>query len=297
MLKKMFLVILLLLFCQGFVYATKLPTRISYIAIPVVTPTQSWQVSAQLRVPRNSNSEIPAVVILHSSAGVDSTGAFYARALNHSGIATLELDLWGARDLAGGSENRPASPQETLPDVFAALAYLAQHPNIDKDRIGVIGFSWGGILSMLTATEQYMSMTGLPYRFAGHVAHYPLCWLFNYAPGFEFDNFTGAPVLIQTGTKDDYDLPETCPALVDNLPEHDQSLVKVKVYRRAFHAWDRLEPKWIVDDPFSHLGQGGLVTLAPNIRVAYKSRYRVVKFFTRLFNLQKNKPYEHDNNE
>ena len=297
MLKRMFLVILIVLFCQDFVYAQKLPIRISYIAIPVMTPTQNWQVSAQLRVPRNSNAAIPAVVILHSSAGVDSTGTFYARALNQRGIATLELDLWGARDLAGGSENRPESPQETLPDVFAALAYLAQHPNIDKDRIGVIGFSWGGILSMLTATEQYMSMTGLPYRFAGHVAHYPLCWLFNYAPGFEFNNFTGAPVLIQTGTKDDYDLPETCPALVDNLSEHDQSLVKVKVYKRAFHAWDRLEPKWVVDDPFSHLGQGGQVTLAPNIRVAYKSRSRVVRFFTRLFDLQKNKSYEHDNNE
>lgn len=294
MLKKMFIVVLTLLFCQGFVNAQKLPIKISYIGIPVVTPQQSWQVSAQLRLPRNSTVAIPAVIILHSSAGVDSTGAFYARALNNSGIATLELDLWGARDLDGGSANRPQLPQETLPDVFAALAYLAQHPSIDKDRIGVIGFSWGGILSMLTATEQYMSMTGLPYRFAGHVAHYPLCWLFNNAPGFELDNFTGAPILIQTGDKDDYDLPETCPILVNNLSAYDQSLIEVKVYKKAYHAWDRLEPKWVVDDPFSHLGQGGQVTLAPNIRAAYKSRYRVVKFFTRLFNLQKNKHHSDD---
>jgi dienelactone hydrolase len=283
MFKKVLIIILTSLLCQGFVNAQKLPIKISYIAIPVVFGQENWQVSAQLRVPRNSNTAIPAVVILHSSAGVDSTGAFYARALNNSGIATLELDLWGARDLDGGSENRPQLPQETLPDVFAALAYLAQHQSIDKDRIGVIGFSWGGILSMLTATEQYMD--GFPYRFAGHVAHYPLCWLFNYAPGFEFANLTGVPVLIQTGDKDDYDLPETCPTLVDNLPEQDQSLVEVNVYKRAFHAWDRLEPKWIVEDPFSHLGQGGEVTLAPNIRVAYKSRYRVVKFFTKLFKM------------
>ena len=289
MLKNIFIVVLTLLLCHGFANAKRLPAKISYISIPVVTPALSWQVSAQLRVPKDLNTTIPAVVILHSSAGVDSTGAFYVNALNHSGIATLELDLWGARDLDGGSGNRPESPQETLPDVFAALAYLAQHPNIDQDRIGVIGFSWGGILSLLTATEQYMSMTGLPYRFAGHVAHYPLCWIYNYVPGFELDNFTGAPMLIQTGDKDDYDLPESCPTLVNNLSEHDQSLVKLHVYKSAFHAWDRLEPKWVVNDPFSHLGQGGQVTLAPNIIAAYHSRNRVVAFFSELFNLDINK--------
>ena len=83
-------------------------------------------------------------------------------------------------------------------------------------------------------------------------------------------------MLIQTGDKDDYDLPEPCPTLVNNLSEHDQSLVKLHVYKSAFHAWDRLEPKWVVNDPFSHLGQGGQVTLAPNIIAAYHYRNRVV---------------------
>ncbi len=260
--------------------------KTSYIAIPVQTPAHSWHVSAQLRLPQSSvHSTVPAVVILHSSAGIDSTGRFYARALNNVGIATLELDLWGARDLQGGSANRPNSPQETLPDVFAALGYLSNHAQIDKDRIGVIGFSWGGILSLLTATNQYMAMTGNDYRFAGHVAHYPICWLFNYAPGFELENLTGAPVLIQTGQLDDYDLPETCPTLVNDLAEQDKELITLKVYKKAYHAWDRLEPTWLVEDPFSNLGAGGQVTLAANKRIAKKSKRRVVNFFSKLFGL------------
>lgn len=289
MLKNTFLISLSLLLCQFSLFATaaknQLP-HIYYVNIPVQTLEGVGQVSAQFRLPRTeSSSPIPAVVILHSSGGVDSTGKYYAKALNNSGIATLELDLWGARGLLGGTVDRPASPLETLPDALAALHYLVQREEIDAERIGVIGFSWGGVLSMLTATEQYMSMTGAPYRFAGHVAHYPLCWLYNnpYAPGFEFSDLTGAPVMIQTGTRDDYDQPETCPLMVSNLPEADRELVNLKVYRNAYHAWDRLEPELLVTDDASHLGTGGDVLLSPNRKIAMKSRRKVVRFFEQLF--------------
>ncbi len=275
------------MYCSFFTYASstkkQLP-QIFYINIPVQSASDSWQVSAQYRLPRvASGSPLPAVIILHSSSGIDSTGQFYAKALNNAGIATLELDLWGARNLQGGSGDRPESPQETLPDVFAALHYLVQQPVIDTQKIGVIGFSWGGVLSMLTATEQYMSMTGTPFRFAGHVAHYPVCWLYNNVPGFEFSGLTGAPILIQTGELDDYDLPDTCSNMVDGIAEVDEELVKVNVFDNVYHAWDRLEPEWLVTDPFSHLGQGGEVTLSPNKRIARKSRRNVVRFFKGIF--------------
>lgn len=287
--KQLIFCIILSITCISLVYAKKIDKQlphIFYINIPVQTADTSWQVSAQYRLPRIETAQaLPAVIILHSSSGIDSTGRFYARALNNAGIATLELDLWGARGLQGGSANRPATPQETLPDVFAALHYLLQQPNINAEKIGVIGFSWGGVLSMLTATEQYMAMTGTPFRFAGHVAHYPVCWLYNNVPGFEFANLTGAPVLIQTGELDDYDLPETCPLMVANLSEVDKETVELNIFKKAYHAWDRLEAEWLVTDPFSHLGQGGEVTLSPNKRVAKKSRRNVVKFFSNIFEL------------
>lgn len=257
---------------------------IYYVSIPVQTEDEQWQLSAQYRLPKNQSSlPIPAVLILHSTSGVDSTGSFYAKALNKMGVATLEVDLWGARGMQGGSEDRPALPQETLPDTFAALQYLATRDEIDENRIGVIGFSWGGVLSMLTATEHYMSMTDNEYRFAGHVAHYPVCWVYNLLPGFGFDNLTGAPVMIQTGKLDDYDLADTCEQMVNQIPEVDQQFVKINSFKNAYHAWDRLEPEWIVEDPFSHLGQGGEVTLSPNRAVARKSKRKVVAFFNKLF--------------
>ena len=278
MLKNTLLISLCLLLCQFSLFATatknQLP-HIYYVNIPVPTLDGVGQISAQFRLPRTeSSSPVPAVVILHSSGGVDSTGEYYAKALNNAGIATLEVDLWGGRGLLGGTIDRPESPLDTLPDAFAALHYLVQREEIDAERIGVIGFSWGGVLSMLTATEQYMSLTGAPYRFAGHVAHYPLCWLYNNtdAPGFEFSNLTGAPVMIQTGALDDYDQPESCPLMMSNLLEADRELVHLKVYKNAYHAWDRLEPELLVTDAASHLGTGGDVLLSPNRRIAIESR-------------------------
>jgi len=256
-----------------------------YLNIPVQGPSSNWQLSAKYQLPRSESSNPrSAVIIVHSTSGIDSTGQYYAKALNKAGIATLEVDLWGARNLMGGSDNRPSSPQETLPDIFAALHYLAQRAEIDANNIGIIGFSWGGVLSMLTATEQYMALTGTPLRFAAHVAHYPVCWLYNNVPGFEFSNLTGAPVLIQSGNLDDYDTPETCPMLVSNLATTDAQTVSLNMFKHAYHAWDRLEPKWLVTDPYSHLGQGGEVLLAPNKRIARKSKRNVVEFFSAAFN-------------
>jgi len=258
---------------------------INYVSIPVQTPDKNWVVSAKLRIPRIENlSKMPAVVIMHSSSGVDSTGDFYAKSLNKSGIVTIELDLWGARNLAGGTD-RPASPQETLPDAIAALHYLASRQDIDSSKIGIIGFSWGGVLSMLTATEQYMSMTGSPLRYTAHVAHYPVCWVYNNVPGFEFEKLTGAPVLIQTGRYDDYDLPDTCSNMLNNLADADKALTKLKVYKKAYHAWDRLEPTLIVEDQFANLGQGGTVTLKPHRKLAAKSRHKAVNFFKKAFSI------------
>jgi len=258
---------------------------INYLSIPVQTANESWIVSAKLRVPRSKNTtKMPAVVIMHSSGGIDSTGDFYAKSLNNNGVVTIELDLWGARNLVGGTD-RPASPQETLPDAIAALHYLASRPDIDSSKIGIIGFSWGGVLSMLTATEQYMSQTGSALRYAAHVAHYPVCWVYNNVPGFEFEKLTGAPVLIQTGQYDDYDLPDSCSNMVNNLTEIDKGLTKLKIYKKAYHAWDRLEPKLIIEDPFSNLGQGGTVTLKPHKRIALKSRNKAVNFFKKAFEI------------
>ena len=135
--------------------------KVSLVAIPVTAGDKAWSTGAELRVP-NPDSAMdapetaatrwPAVVILHGSGGVDSRGGWYARKLNEAGFATLELDLWAARGVSGPS-TRPKSPMETVPDAYAALALLSARPDIDPARIGVMGFSWGGVKRFCAAAS------------------------------------------------------------------------------------------------------------------------------------------------
>lgn len=259
--------------------------RIFYVSFPSTAP-QPLTVSAQLRLPVGVQGKAPAVVIVHGSSGIDSRGAYSADALNRAGIATLEIDLWGARGLVGGATGRPRGVPETLPDAYGALKYLAARPEIDPGRIGILGFSWGGVVTMLTATQPYTQslLPGGP-KFAAHAAFYPVCWVYNTVPGYDFKALTGAPVFIQAGELDTYDDPDTCPKLVANLPEAARRFVTVKVYKGATHAFNRLEPPITVNDPFSHKGKGGEVEFVPNRGAALQSRLATVAFFERAFGI------------
>lgn len=268
---------------------------ISYVHFQSLDPTKPITVSGQLRVPSNITGKVPAVLVVHGSGGVDSRGKFYIDALNKAGIATLEIDMWAARGWFGGITGRPRGVPETLPDAYGALKFLSEQPRIDAARIGIMGFSWGGVVTMLSATQPYTSLyNGGLLKFAAHVAHYPVCWVYNRVPGYAFNSFTGAPVLIQAGELDAYDDPDTCPKLVQSLPAWAQEFITVKVYKNATHAWDRLQPSMTVTDPFSHKGMGGDVDFIPNVGAALKSRANALRFFQNTFGLSTHEHHDRD---
>ena len=260
--------------------------RVSYVTFPNASQEHPLTIAGQLRVPvRDGN--VPAVVIVHGTSGVDSRGSYHAEALNEAGIATLELDMWSPRGLNGGTgpSGRPEGIPETLPDAYGALVYLASRAGIDPQRIGITGFSWGGVVSMLTATRPYsdLYMGANPLRFAAHAPFYPVCWGYNKIPGYEFAELTGAPVFIQSGECDAYDEPDTCTKLVNDLSEQARGRVTITMYPEATHGFNRLEPAQTVTDPFSHLGRGGEVRFEAHADAAAKSRQATVDFFERAF--------------
>ena len=255
------------------------PPRAWYVAFPSLHP-EPLTVAGQLRVPQGLPGPLPAVVIVHGSFGVDGRGAAMAGTLNAAGIATLEIDLWSPRRLAGALA-RPSHTAETLPDAFGALRYLAGRPEIDGGRVGITGFSWGGGVSMLTATRRYVReiVGDGAERFAAHAPFYPVCWAYNHRPGYEFSGLTGAPVLLQAGAEDTYDRPSGCPDLVAALSEEDRRHVRVIVYDGATHAFDRPGPAVTVNDPHANEGAGGEVTFAPNPEVTARAHRETAAFF------------------
>lgn len=261
------------------------PPTVTQVSYRSLDPVKPLTIPATLRIPAVALG-MPAVVIVHGSSGIDSRGPSYAVELNKAGIATLEIDMWTPRGVTGGL-NRPAGVPETLPDAYGAYKYLAANPAIDPKRIGIMGFSWGGVVSMLTATKPYTDQyLGGGGKFAAHAPNYPVCWVYNRVPGYEFKSFTGAPVFIQGGNLDTYDLPDTCPNLVQSVQAIVPNLVSVKMYADATHAFDRVtEPTTTVTDPFSHLGRGGDVLFESNPVNAAQARAATVAFFRANFGL------------
>src|SRR5258705_1591331 len=85
-------------------------------------------------------------------------------------------------------------------DAFAAFQFLAGHPRIAADRIGIVGFSFGGEMAHLTAFESLRAAMGAgPSRFAAHVATYPAG---NYGAWAEAGAATRAPILMLLRGKD-----------------------------------------------------------------------------------------------
>jgi dienelactone hydrolase len=267
-------------------FPDRLTAKTSFVALEVSHGEKAWHTGGALREPASAAPRA-AVVIVHGSGGVDSRGQCYANALNEAGSVTLEIDLWAARGVNSPQE-RPKTITETLPDAFAALDFLIHRRDVDPARVGIMGTSWGGIVSMLSATEMGRSAYAKgAQKFAAHAPFYPACWVYNTVPGFDFHTLTGAPVFIQTGADDLYDDPDGCERMVESLAPADRAVVTFATYPGATHAWDRREPDIIATDPYAHKGAGGEVPFRYNSEVTRKSTAAVVAFFSRTLSATK----------
>jgi dienelactone hydrolase len=251
-------------------------------------------VPGTLSFPQNAAGRGPAVVIAHDSGGLTPEGpeSDYVAALNAAGMATLVIDMWTPRHVPsgpaaiggdGGGDRRPRSISDTLPDAFGALKLLAERPAIDPRRIGIMGFSWGAMLSFLAMSEPAAERAlGSDLRFAAHSGHYFVCSLF--LPGAPMASataakWTGAPLQLQVGGQDDYDSADggaSCRRLVENLPPDKRRQVELIVYPEAAHAWELKLPRPIsFDDPRTRRS----VRVTPDAATSAQARAATVVFF------------------
>jgi len=249
-------------------------------------------VSGTLSIPSGKTGKLPAVLILHASGGVDGTGAPYAADLNKAGIATYEIEMFGP----GQTLQSHPTVQQNMPHVFGALEFLAAQPEIDADRVGVMGFSWGGMLAIVSATERFTNeFTQGKLKFKAHLALYPVCWIhssvidgsaassphkFLQLDRDAYSRFTGAPVHILAGEKDHYDDPDSCAKFVADANKASGAAFSQTTYPGAYHGWDKtknVESK----SPLAYKGRGGMWAAYVDWRIAEQSRRFAVEFFSK----------------
>lgn len=156
----------------------------------------------------------PAVVALHGCAGlgnakgvINPRHADWGERLAAAGYLVVFPESFVSRGL--GSQctvrDRDVRSRDRANDAFATAEWLAARPDVNKARIGLLGWSNGGITT-LRATNRGQKPRGV--EFAQAVAFYPGCTALlkrGYAPR--------VPVTILHGLADDWTAAEPCRAL------------------------------------------------------------------------------------
>lgn len=191
----------------------------------------------------------PAVVLMHDCYGISRFNDAWANRFASWGYVAFQVDSLGPRgesDIC--ADNRRVPSLVRARDAYDAKAYLARLPFVDRDRIALIGWSHGGVATLIAvSSSNYAAFAGNvntvsgaarpamsnatlkpkdPFRAA--VAFYPYC------RGDLADS--NAPLLILAGALDDWSPADLCrKRMPSGKTEHE---VALKIYPGSYHGFD-----------------------------------------------------------
>jgi len=208
------------------------------VAFPNLTP------GAPLRVPGwelrpAGGGPFPAVVLLHGCHGVSASTRDWAGWFRERGYVALIVDSWAARRIGHGCDaDTPDLPStERFDDTGGALRFLHAQPFVDRSRIGVIGWSNGGVFSIAAVNGPSLErarrrgVTLSPPGFAAAIAIYPGgCYSL-------VNELVTRPLLVLMGDADDWTSPGPCVEMVANMRRRGADATIV-LYPGAVHYFD-----------------------------------------------------------
>lgn len=246
-LSRVFIVIIISFYSAYAVEAYAEAIKQEFVKIETFTPDNlsdiyrgEWKVrpteiSGTLYLPEG-DGPFPAVVLYHGSGHPKKLEKWFNELvpkLVGPGIAAFVLDSFTGRGISGTAANQTKLSKATrLVDAFQALKKLASLPRIDGNRIGISGYSFGGIVAMASADVRLVE-AGLAdgKKFAAHLPVYPSC-----QGQFRTLKLTGAPMLFLVGELDDYTPAKYCATYVERMAAEGYN-ARIKIYPGAYHAW------------------------------------------------------------
>jgi uncharacterized protein len=106
-------------------------------------------------IPSLDQKKAPAVILLHGFTGSKlEPHRFFlkiSRALEDLGIASFRFDFLGSGESDGNFEDMTVLNE--LAEAETILQYVRSHPDIDEEKVIVLGFSMGGLVASLLAGD------------------------------------------------------------------------------------------------------------------------------------------------
>ena len=196
---------------------------------------ESQKVFGKLVVPIDSfnvEKKFPLIIGVAGSLGWREHHYEYMDMYQKNGFATFELNSFKSRDILStvGSQIEVTTASIIL-DAYRAFEALANHPNIDKNKVSITGWSLGGAVALFSGWMPLKKAISKDLKFASHLAFYPPCF-------FDPENleFTDSPTHILIGEKDNWTPAEPCNYFVNKISK--TANIGLTIYPESHHSFD-----------------------------------------------------------
>jgi len=202
------------------------------------TPSAPLAIPAETYRP-DGPGPFPAVVLMHGCEGVSENSRRWARWLQERGYIAVVVDSWTPRGLAETCTFTVQDPPNTarFDDAVGALRYLHAMPDVDRRRIGVMGWSNGGVFAIAVVNGPSLERAkarGVVMPEPGFAAAIGI-----YPGGCESLSGERAvrPLLVIIGDADDWTRAATCGRMVDAMRAKGAD-VAIEILPGAYHYFD-----------------------------------------------------------
>ena len=192
-------------------------------------------VFGKLFFPVGLNNKVPLVITIHPSMGFVPHD--YFEWFNNLGVAVFDIQPY----LSRGIESQwfyEVSEEAATVDAYKALDIMSKDPRIDKDKIILVGWSYGAMVVNNAHQQFFIDKIKPKNEFQAFISYYPFCSLMK-----EDTKTSEKPLTILIGEKDRMCPFELCQDYMGIVKKSSPNS-NIHIFEKSYHRFDfNLLPK------------------------------------------------------